>query len=76
MARREPKQGGKRMNLLYLAWALLMLVFVVIFFAMEAKENKATKKLESAIDPMFRPTRNGRSRTGSVKPGSGARKAA
>jgi hypothetical protein len=56
------------MDFLYVAWALLALVFVAAFVLIKAKEGKAAKRLESAIDPMFRPGRNGRSAGRAHKP--------
>lgn len=48
------------MHLVYVAWSVLALVFIAVFFSIRANEDRATRKMESAIDPMFRPGKKGR----------------
>lgn len=48
------------MDFLYIAWAVLALVFVGIFLKARANEDEAAKQDESAIDPMFRRSKKGR----------------
>jgi hypothetical protein len=55
------------MHLLYIMWALLAVLFAAIPLVMKAKEDKAVKRVESAIDPMFRPSRSNRASTRASK---------
>jgi hypothetical protein len=57
------------MYAVYIAWGVLLLLFIVVLFAMRAKEARVARKLESVTDPMFRPSPP-RSRAGDRKDSS------
>jgi hypothetical protein len=42
------------MEITYIAWGMLFCFFIGMLLALRAKEGKATRRRESAIDPMFR----------------------
>jgi hypothetical protein len=42
------------METTYIAWGMLLCVFVGVFLALRTREDKATRRRDSATDPMFR----------------------
>ncbi len=42
------------MEILYVAWGILVVLFIVMLLALRVNEDKATRRRESAIDPMLR----------------------
>ena len=42
------------MEITYITWGMLFCFFVGMLLALRAKEDKATRRRESTIDPMFR----------------------
>lgn len=48
------------MEVIYLMWGGLPVVFLIAFLMMSARERKDTRADESAVDPMFRTRKPGR----------------
>ena len=42
------------MYAVYIMWGALPILFIVLLFTMKTKEDKASRRVESAVDPMFR----------------------
>ncbi|MGD0488959.1 MAG: hypothetical protein ABSB94_17430 [Syntrophorhabdales bacterium] len=42
------------MEILYITWGMLLFLFVGMLLVLRAKEGKATRRRDSATDPMFR----------------------
>jgi hypothetical protein len=42
------------MEITYLAWGMLLFLFVGMLLVLRAKEGKAARRRDSARDPMFR----------------------
>ena len=41
------------MEILYIAWGILVVLFIVMLLALRVKEDKATRRRESATNPCF-----------------------
>lgn len=57
---------------IYLMWGAIPLIFIALLLAMRAGEDKAAKRLDSAINPMFRPVRHKQPGAGQKKPQAAA----
>lgn len=45
------------MGAMYVGWAALAALFVVVLATLVRRESRALRRDESALDPMFRPAR-------------------
>ncbi len=63
------------MRMLYVAWGLILVLFVVGLLFMRRETNKTTRRDETAVDPMFRsgPARPGTMRNGPASAKQGAK---